>query len=212
MTALNECNNRLRISDIDDIDPVLQAACIAFGFVYIHPLADGNGRLHRCIVHHVLAERGSTPPGMVFPVSTVMLDRIDDYRSVLQDHSSPLMDFIEWHALQNGNVEVTNETADLYRFFDCTAEAEFLYECVQRTIEDDLPREIDYLKRHDEAMRSIMSAVEMPDRMAESLIMFIRQNGGELSRKRRSRDPLDKITDEEIGLIEGIVAEAFAGT
>lgn len=212
MTALNECNNRLRISDTDDIDPVLQAACIAFGFVYIHPLADGNGRLHRCIIHHVLAERGFTPPGMVFPVSTVMLDRIDDYRSVLQGHSAPLMDFIEWHALPNGNVEVVNETADLYRFFDCTAEAEFLYECVLRTIEDDLPREIDYLKRHDEAMRNIMNAVEMPDRMAESLIMFIRQNGGELSRKRRSRDPLDKLTDEEIGLIEGIIAEAFAGT
>ena len=212
MTALNECNNRLRISDTDDIDPVLQAACIAFGFVYIHPLADGNGRLHRCIIHHVLAERGFTPPGMVFPVSTVMLDRIDDYRSVLQGHSAPLMDFIEWHALSNGNVEVTNETADLYRFFDCTAEAEFLYECVLRTIEDDLPREIDYLKRHDEAMRNIMNAVEMPDRMAESLIMFIRQNGGELSRKRRSRDPLDKLTDEEIGLVEGIIAEAFAGT
>ena len=212
MTALNECNNRLRISDTDDIDPVLQAACIAFGFVYIHPLADGNGRLHRCLIHHVLAERGFTPPGMVFPVSTVMLDRIDDYRSVLQGHSAPLMDFIEWHALPNGNVEVTNETADLYRFFDCTAEAEFLYECVLRTIEDDLPREIDYLKRHDDAMRNIMNAVEMPDRIAESLIMFIRQNGGELSRKRRSRDPLDKLTDEEIDLIEGIVAEAFGGT
>ncbi|WHP69593.1 Fic family protein [Phaeobacter inhibens] len=212
MTALNECNNRLRISDADDIDPVLQAACIAFGFVYIHPLADGNGRLHRCIIHHVLAERGFTPPGMVFPVSTVMLDRIDDYRSVLQGHSAPLMDFIEWHALPNGNVEVTNETADLYRFFDCTAEAEFLYECVLRTIEDDLPREIDYLKRHDDAMRNIMNAVEMPDRIAESLIMFIRQNGGELSRKRRSRDPLDKLTDQEIDLIEGIVAEAFGGT
>lgn len=51
-----------------DVDPVLQAAAIAFGFVYVHPLADGNGRLHRCLIHHVLAERTYTPPGMVFPV------------------------------------------------------------------------------------------------------------------------------------------------
>ncbi|MBN9890590.1 Fic family protein [Salipiger abyssi] len=209
MSALNECNNRLRISDLEDIDPVLQAACIAFGFVYIHPLADGNGRLHRCLIHHVLAERGYTPAGMVFPVSTVMLERIDEYRSVLQSHSAPLMDFIEWHALPNGNVEVTNDTADLYRFYDCTAEAEFLYECVLRTIEKDLPREIEYLKRHDEAMRGIMNAVEMPNRMAEDLIMFIRQNDGLFPRKRRGRDPFDKLSDEEIKLIESIVADAF---
>ncbi len=209
MAALNNCNNRLRESDSGDVDPVLQAACIAFRFVYIHPLADGNGRLHRCLIHHVLTERGYTPAGMVFPVSTVMLDRIDDYRDVLQSHSSPLMDFIEWHALPNGNVEVTNETADLYRFFDCTTEAEFLYECVLRTIKKDLPDEIDYLKRHDEAMRNIMNAIEMPDRLAENLIMFIRQNGGALPRKRRQRHPFDKLTDEEITLIEEFVADAF---
>lgn len=209
MAAFNNCNNKLRISDSGDVVPVLQAACIAFGLVYIHPLADENGRLHRCLIHHVLAERGYTPVGVIFPVSTVILDRIDGCRDVLQSHSLPLMDFIEWHTLPNGNVEVTNETADLYHFFDCTAEAEFLYECVLRTIEKDLPSEIDYLKRHDEAIRNIMNAVEMPDRIAENLIMFIRQNSGALPRKRRNRDPFDKLTDEEIALIEEIVAYAF---
>ena len=108
MTGLNECNNRLRISDVD---PVLQATAIAFGFVYVHPLADGNGRLHRCLIHHVLAERKFTPPGMVFPVSSVMLDRIDDYRHTLQGHSAPLMPFIHWRALPDRNVEVTNSSS-----------------------------------------------------------------------------------------------------
>ena len=69
-----------------------------------------------------------------------------------------------------------NDTADLYRYFDCTEAAEFLYACVRRTVEQDLPREIDYLRRHDEAIRRIMDAVEMPDRLAENLVMFIRQN------------------------------------
>ncbi|RBI67294.1 cell filamentation protein Fic [Roseovarius sp. TE539] len=210
MTALNECNNRLRITDTDDVDPVLQAAIIAFGFVYIHPLADGNGRLHRCLIHHVLAERKFTPSGMVFPVSSVMLDRIDEYREVLQGHSAPLMDFIDWRALPNGNIEVLNETADLYRFYDCTAEAEFLYECVQRTIEEDLPREIDYLKRHDEAMRGIMNAVEMPDNLAQQVILFVRQNDGQFPKRRRDREPFSKLSDEEITMLEDIVNEAFA--
>ena len=58
----------------------------------------------------------------------------------LQAISGPLMDFIEWRVTPGKNVEVTNHTADLYRYFDCTAEAEFLYACVRRTVEHDLPR------------------------------------------------------------------------
>jgi len=164
MGGLVEANDRMRD---DGVDPVLKAAATAFGFVYVHPFQDGNGRVHRCLIHHVLAERKFTPPGMVFPVSSVMLDRIDDYRAALQAHSRPLMPFIEWRPTPERNVEVLNETADLYRYFDCTAEAEFLYACVRRTVEQDLPREIDYLSRHDEARRRIMDAVEMPDRLLE---------------------------------------------
>ncbi len=35
-----------------ELDPVLAATILAFGFVYIHPLEDGNGRLHRYLIHH----------------------------------------------------------------------------------------------------------------------------------------------------------------
>ncbi|MCR9061539.1 MAG: Fic family protein [Rhodobacteraceae bacterium] len=205
MTGLNDCNNRLRTSDLD---PVLQAAAIAFGFVYVHPLADGNGRLHRCLIHHVLAERKYTPPGMVFPVSAVMLDRIDDYAMTLKRHSGPLMEFIDWRALPNRNVEVTNDTADLYRYFDCTEEAEFLYSCVHRTVETDLPREIDYLSCRDQALTAIMNLVEMPDRMAQDIIMHIRQNAGSLSKRRRTGE-FEKLRDDEVSQIEAIVGNAF---
>jgi Fic family protein len=30
-----------------NLDPVIAAAVLAFGFVYVHPFADGNGRIHR---------------------------------------------------------------------------------------------------------------------------------------------------------------------
>ncbi len=207
MSGLLEANDRMRD---DGLDPVLQAAATAFGFVYVHPFEDGNGRLHRCLIHHVLAERKFTPPGMVFPVSSVMLDRIDDYRTTLESHSGPLMPFIEWRPTPARNVEVLNDTADLYRYFDCTEVAEFLYTCVRRTVEDDLPREIEYLRRHDEAVRRIMDAVEMPDRVAENLVMFIRQNNGTLSRTRREGE-FNKLRDDEVVLIEGIVRDAFEG-
>jgi hypothetical protein len=207
MAGLLQANRRMRD---DGVDPVLKAAATAFGFVYVHPFQDGNGRMHRCLIHHILAERKFTPAGMVFPVSSVMLDRIDDYRTTLQAHSGPLMPFIEWRATLDRNVEVLNPTADLYRYFDCTEEAEFLYACVSRTVEQDLPREIDYLRRHDEATRRIMDVVEMPDRVAANLVMFIRRNNGKLSRKRREGEFM-KLREDEVTLLESIVNDAFDG-
>jgi hypothetical protein len=207
MSGLLEANDRMRE---DGVDPVLKAAATAFGFVYVHPLQDGNGRMHRCLIHHVLAERKFAPPGMVFPVSSVMLDRIDDYRATLQAHSGPLMPFIEWRPTPERNVEALNETADFYRYFDCTGAAEFLYACVRRTVEQDLPREIDYLRRHDDAIRRIMDVVEMPDRIAEDLVRFIRRNNGTLSKKRREGE-FKKLTNREAAAIEGIVNDAFEG-
>ena len=85
MQGMIAASERMREGELDS---VLQAAA-AFGFVYIHPFQDGNGRLHRCLIHHVLAERKFTPPRMVFPVSAVMLDRIDNYRDTLRAHSGP---------------------------------------------------------------------------------------------------------------------------
>jgi hypothetical protein len=117
---------------------------------------------------------------------------------------------MEWRTTPERNVEVLNPTADLYRYYDCTEEAEFLYACVRRTVEQDLPREIDYLRRHDEALRRIMDMVEMPDRVAANLILFIRQNHGVLSKRRREGE-FNKLRDDEVASIEGIVNEAFAG-
>jgi hypothetical protein len=207
MQGLLEANERMREAGLD---PVLQAAATAFGFIYIHPFQDGNGRLHRCLIHHVLAERKFSPAGMVFPVSSVMLDRIDDYRDTLRTHSGPLMSSVEWRPTPSRNVEVLNETADLYRYFDCTDEAAFLYACVERAVDHDLPREIDYLRRHDEALRRIMDTVEMPDRMAENLVLYIRKKNGTLSRKRRENE-FAKLTDSEVVSVQEIVREAFDG-
>lgn len=205
--GLIEANTRMREAGLD---AVLQAAATAFGFVYVHPHEDGNGRLHRCLIQHVLAERKFTPPGMVFPVSSVMLDRIDAYKATLQGHSGPLMRYIECQPTPERNVEVLNDTADLYRYYDCTDEAEFLYACVCHTVEHDLPREIDYIRRHDEAMRAIMEAIEMPDRLAEDFIMFMRQNQWELPKRRRSNE-FEALTDTEVSMLENIVRDAFGG-
>jgi hypothetical protein len=190
------------------IDAIVQAAATAFGFVFIHPYEDGNGRLHRWLIHQVLAEREFSPKGLVFPVSTVMLKQIESYKSVLKNHSQPLMPFIEWQATNRGNVVVTNNTADLYRYFDATEAAEFLYGCVEETIKVDVPRELDYLKRHDRALNDITIAVEIPNRAAESFIMFMQQNNWKLPKGRRV-DEFKELTDSEVAKLESLVQAAF---
>ncbi len=192
----------------DGVDAVLQAAVVAFGFVFIHPFEDGNGRIHRYLIHHVLAERDYTPPGMVFPVSTVILDRLEDYGGRLRAFSGPLMPYIEWRPTPKQNVEVLNDTADLYRFGDYTELAAFLYECVSQTITTDLPREIAYLASYDAAKRRIQDMIDMPEAPLSNLIAVIRQNRGKLA-KRRRQDDFHALTDPEVAAIERIISEAF---
>ena len=75
MSGLIETYKHLRE---DEFDGVLMAAVIAFGFVFIHPFEDGNGRIHRYLFHHVLAEKGFVPKGLIFPVSAVIFKRIEE--------------------------------------------------------------------------------------------------------------------------------------
>lgn len=200
-----EANDRLIKSDYD---PVLSAAAIAFGFVFIHPFEDGNGRIHRYIMHHVLMEKGFAPKGVVFPVSAVILERIDDYRKVLESYSAPRLPLIEWNPTPSGNVDVINETIDLYRYFDATAQAEFLYECVKYTVETSLPDEVAYLAKHDKMTSFIEGHFDMPDRLSELLIGFMRQNNGKISERAKKKE-FSALTKKEIAMLEEKFSEIF---
>lgn len=191
------------------VDPVVAAAVLAFGFVYIHPFEDGNGRLHRYLMHHVLARRGFGPPGVVFPVSAAILDRIDGYRAALEDYSRRLLPVVDWEPTKSGNVRVANDTADFYRYFDATPQAEFVYGCVQRTIEHDLPEEAGFLKKYNALRSELKLIVDMPERLSDSLFRFLHQNGGTLSRRAREKE-FAALTDEEAARIEGIYRDVFA--
>ncbi len=190
------------------LDPVIAAAVLAFGFVYIHPFEDGNGRIHRYLIHHVLCERGFNPPDIVFPISSAILDELGAYKRALESYSRRLLPCIEWRATKAGNVEVSNETADFYRYFDATPHAEFLYECVLRTVEKDLPEEANYLQCHDEFKSRIQDLVNMPERTVDLLVRFLSQGKGHLSKRARQRE-FAKLTPEEIEKIESIFSEAF---
>ena len=190
------------------LDPVIAAAILAFGFVYAHPFEDGNGRIHRYLIHHVLAQRGFNPPGVVFPVSAAILERIDDYGRVLEGYSRRLLPLIEWKPTENGNVHVLNDTADFYRFFDATPHAEFLYGCVEKTIEEDLPNETEFLRRYDLFRTGVTSMIDMPDRTVGLLFRFLHQNNGRLSNRAREHE-FSSLTSSEVGQIETLYGEVI---
>jgi Fic family protein len=182
--------------------PVLTATKVAFGFVFIHPFVDGNGRLHRYLIHHELASMKFTPQGIIFPVSAAILERIVDYQKVLESYSHPLLDLIEWKKTPKNNVEVLNDTIDYYRYFDATTQAEFLFKCVDATIHTIIPEEVAYLQKW-EAMKSWLDdRFQMPDKMVALLIRFLEQNGGILS-KRAVEKEFSGLTNEEAKEIEG---------
>ena len=190
------------------LDAVIAAAVLAFGFVYAHPFEDGNGRIHRYLIHHVLAERGFNPPGVVFPVSAAILDRIDDYRQVLESYSRRLLPLIEWEPTPEFNVRVLNDTGDFYRYFDATPHAEFLYACVQKTIDEDLPAETRFLQRYDDFRRQVEAFLDMPERLIDLLFRFLSQNDGRLSQRARAQE-FSALTDEEAQRVEAIYSQSF---
>lgn len=207
INGLLETNELLKCSDFP---AVLAATVIAFGFVFIHPFEDGNGRLHRYLLHHVLAENNFTPTGLFFPVSSVILKRISEYSNVLEEYSRPRLSLINWRVTDRGNVEVLNDTLDLYRFFDATAQAEFFYECVHETIMVALPDEVTYLQRYDEMKSFVTAYIDMPDNKVDLLIRFLNQNDGKLSKRAREIE-FSALTESEIITFESKYADIFLG-
>ncbi|HEX9965611.1 MAG TPA: Fic family protein [Allosphingosinicella sp.] len=191
------------------LDPVVAAAALAFGFVYIHPYEDGNGRLHRWLIHHALAAARYNPPGLVFPISAVILRRLNEYKAVLESYSRPLLPHIHWRPTTTGNVEVLDDTADFYRYFDATAHADFLYSCVEQTIEQDLPSEVAFLEAFERFSDGVQQIVDMPATRIELLRKFLEQGRGRLSQRARERE-FAALTAAETQRIEQLYGEAFA--
>jgi len=190
------------------MDPIVAAASATFGFVYVHPFEDGNGRLHRWLIHHVLAAAGYNPPGLVFPISAAILRNIEEYKRVLESYSGPLLPLIDWEETPEHNVRVLNDTAHFYRFFDATRHTEFLYQCVEQTVEQDLPNEVSYLEAYDRFSERVQDVVEMPDRTVALLRSFLAQNAGRLSARAQGKE-FAQLTPAEIGQIEAIYADTL---
>jgi hypothetical protein len=193
------------------IPAIIHAAVISYGFVFMHPFEDGNGRIHRFLIHNILFMRGAIPKGIMFPVSAAMLKNPALYDHSLEAFSSPLLRLMEYDLNDLGQLAVPGETGRLYRYIDMTAQAEALYDFVKLTIEHELVEELDFLANYDRTKQAIQEIVDMPDRLIDLFIQLCLQNNGRLSARKREAH-FAFLTDDEMAGMENAVREGYART
>ena len=196
-----------RRMEAGQVQAIVHATTIAFGFVYMHPFEDGNGRIHRFLIHNILARRGFTPPGVIFPVSAAMLQDKEAYDAALENFSIPLLPLVQYRLDYQGRMTVQNETSLRYRYIDMTAQAEALFLFVERVIETDLVSELDFLRNYDTAKSALQAIVDMPDRLIDLFIRLCVQNKGVLSTPKR-KNHFSMLTDEEVAQMQQAIKES----
>ncbi len=207
------------------VSSIIRAAVASFGFVYIHPMADGNGRISRFLINDILRRDGLIPAPTILPVSATIADSTQAraaYAKVLEHFSRPLMrkyadqyyfgeatiaeDGVEYNLYFNAY----DDALPAWRYPDLTAHVEYLAKIIDTTLTLEMRKEAHFLKANDQARSAIKQFLEAPDNELDSIIRSIRQNGNALSNQLCKRHP---ILNENHGIGERIVhvvQQAFA--
>jgi hypothetical protein len=176
---------------------VMRSAVAAFGFVYIHPLADGNGRVHRFLINDILRRDGAVKDPMILPVSSLITSDQTErhaYDRILDEISRPLMkslaglyEFAPTYntyadGIRSNFVFHGNDTArHTWRLLDLTRHVTYLAHVIDRTIHEDMREQSRYIRSHAQARTAIKDIVEMPDMQIDRIIRSAEANQGKLS-------------------------------
>ena len=198
------------------VSPVARAALASFGFVYLHPMIDGNGRISRFLINDVLRRDGALPAPYIVPISAV-LQRPDlrplSYDGALELFSRPLMrqyrDHWSFGPEQRGEDGVTynlqfdryQDALHAWRYPDLTRHVAFLADALELTIEQEMRGEAQYLQRHSAARTRLKAIVEGPDPALDRIIRSVRESRGAISGKLRAEYPML----ERAGIAEDVV-------
>jgi len=183
---------------------LLRAGAISFGFVYLHPLRDGNGRIHRFLVNDVLLRDHAIPDPMILPVSASLTrsSRMRaDYERALEAFSRPFMRrfesacrFGETVAAPDGTLtnfvfDACEDALPAWRHPDLTEQVLHVARLVNHTITEELAEEARILHAMQTALANLKDVVELPDTEGARLIRSLRENGWNLSGKLRKEHP-----------------------
>lgn len=187
------------------LSSVARAALVSFGFVYLHPMIDGNGRISRFLINDVLRRDNALPAPYIVPVSTI-LQRPDlrplSYDGALELFSHPLMqqyrNQLSFGTEQHGQDGVTynlqfegyQDALHAWRYPDLTRHVSFLADALDLTIEQEMRSEAQYLQRHGAARTRLKTIIEGPDAALDRIIRSVRESRGTISGKLRAEYPI----------------------
>lgn len=204
-------------------NPLLRAAVLSFGFVYIHPLGDGNGRLSRFLINDLLRRDDFLPSPMILPVSAVISENAasrQQYDAALERLSRPLMavmrSLCEFGAnrrhidgvVSKLHVSDWGRGEPTWRYTDLTQQARYLVGVIEHSIRHGLKGEAQYLRHYDAALEFLKGIIEGRDEDYGKIIHSISQNTG-ISGKLRKTYP-EVFEDHQLAArIERGILEAF---
>lgn len=190
------------------IDPIAKAAVVSFGFVYAHPFMDGNGRLHRFLLHHVLAQSGLVPDGLVMPVSAVLSKNLERYFTTLTAFSLPVTQLWEYRRGGDKPDVVRHPGPAPYAYWDATREVELTSWALTQAVRAEVPAELRFLSVFDEARKAVDQEFDLPSKDIGVLVRWAIDQDGKLSINRRKQ--FKHLPEDVLNRIEAIVIAGLA--
>lgn len=169
-----------------NVDPLVLASIVSLGFVFIHPFMDGNGRLSRFLFHQVLRSHGALDDSVLIPVSIVLRRGESEYLEALRAFSEPVTRYWRIRSRDEKGLALTFEGHPaLYRYWDATKGVELMLNATKLVIDQDLKREVVFLKRYDEIYRRIDQEFDVVNMDLTRLVRFCLEQNGQISGDRR---------------------------
>lgn len=199
----------------DEVPPLIKAALVSFGFVFIHPFMDGNGRLSRLLAHHSLNLSGALPqvngsPALL-PLSVAMKRNERGYLEALEGFSKPVRALWDVTAIGAGDFRFDFRSSPMvYGHWSGQRAAGFIADCARLALEHSLVDETLFIQSYDRAFERIDRQFDLPDRTINLLILWIENNGGKMPERRRNAKELFGVDRGVVDAVESIVAECFS--
>lgn len=198
-----------------NVPPFVKAALVSFGFVFVHPFMDGNGRLSRLLAHHSLSFYGALPTvngnPAILPLSVAMKRHEADYLAALESFSRPARQLWDVTCIADNEFLLDFRSSLLtYAHWNGEVAADFVTRCAEQALEQSLVDETAFLQAYDRAYEQIDREFDLPNRTINLLIQWIRQNNCRMPERRRNATELLLLKPQQIERIETIVADCFS--
>lgn len=188
MSSTTHCKQGIEISE--PVSSTMHSAHQSFA-----PQYDGNGRIHRYLIHEVMKHR-EPEHQFIIPISAAILKNQRKYDKVLETVSIPIMAMLDYEIDDENRIVVNNDIDYMYRYPDYTEHVKFVYDMMDAAVSDDLLREICLLTVFDRLKKFVNSSIDVPNKQIDTALSILIQNGGQASKRKRAA--IEKLFGAEV--------------